>query len=102
MASYANSNLPKQYAVVAVSKQPPVRVRIPDVPDAKISKEVEQSFISNCLSHQWNFTPQQIREQMKKRFNEQTTNTRPPKERTTPDRKTTGGASKRPKSVFDD
>jgi len=103
MAQYANQNLPKQYAVVAVSKQPPARVRIPDVPDAKVSKEAEAAFINHCLSHEWNFTKAEIREQMKKRFNEQPRqDIRPPKERTTPDRKTARSSSKRAKNIFDE
>ena len=68
MASYANANLPKQYAVVAVSKQPPVRVRIPDVPDAKLSKVAEDDFIQKCLSHPWNLPTDKIRQQMNDRF----------------------------------
>lgn len=38
-ASYANSNLPKQHAVIRLGKEPPKRVRLPDVPTPNISKE---------------------------------------------------------------
>lgn len=33
MAAYANQDLPKQYAIVKKGKEPPVRIRIPDVKD---------------------------------------------------------------------
>jgi hypothetical protein len=33
IASYANQDLPKQYAIIKKGKEPPVRIRIPDVPD---------------------------------------------------------------------
>jgi len=102
MANYANKNIPKQYAVVALSKQDPVRIKIPDVSDVNLSKEAEQAFIGHCLLREWNYTPREVREQMKKRFNDKpSTNTRPPKERTPPNRKAASGSSKRPKTVFD-
>jgi hypothetical protein len=80
MAAYANSDLPKQYAIIKSAKQKPVRVRIPDVPDAKISSPEEKDFIKECLSYEWNFGPKEIRQQMEKRFNER----RPPAIRPTP------------------
>ena len=43
MASYANQNLPKQYAIIKKGKEEPVRVRIPDVPDITIRKELFDS-----------------------------------------------------------
>jgi hypothetical protein len=39
-ASYANSSLPKQHAVIRLGKDGPKRVRLPDVPTPDISKEV--------------------------------------------------------------
>ena len=103
MATYANADLPKQYAIIKSGKQPPVRVKIPDVPDTKFSRQSEKDFIARCLTHEWNYTPKEIREQMNRR-NERTTtiHTETPRERTTPNRKTTRGALKRPKSVFDE
>lgn len=43
-ASYANSNLPKQHAVIRLGKEPPKRVRLPDVPTPDISKEALTSY----------------------------------------------------------
>jgi hypothetical protein len=68
MASYANSNLPKQYAVVALSKQSPVRVKIPDVPDIKIDSALYKTYLNQCLSNEWNYTPKQIYDQFESRF----------------------------------
>jgi len=102
MASYANADLPKQYAIIKSGKQSPMRVKIPDVADPKVSRQQERDFIAKCLTHEWNYTPKEIREQMKRRFNGTTIDTQPSKERTTPNRKTIRGAIKRPKSVFDE
>ena len=100
MASYANANLPKQYAVVAVSKQPPVRVKIPNVPDAIVSRAAEADFIQKCLSHEWNFTPKEIREQMNDRT--QAIHPASPHARTVSNRKTTSDTPKtRRKSLLD-
>jgi hypothetical protein len=91
MASYANSDLPKQYAIIKSGKQAPVRVKIPDVSDIKLEKKVETAFIGKCLTHEWNFSPQEIKDQMKRRFYEsprtQTNNPQPPRPRTQADRK---------------
>lgn len=103
MASYANSDLPKQYAIIKSGKQPPVRVKIPDVPDARISKEAENEFINRSLSHEWNFAPVEIRQQMEKRFND-TPRVRPtpPPKRTTPNSETVSSPPKtKRKSLLD-
>ena len=103
MATYANADLPKQYAIIKSGKQPPVRVKIPNVPDTKLSRQAEKDFISRCLTYEWNYTPKEVRDQMNQR-NERTTtiHSESPKERTSPNRKTIRGTVKRPKSVFDD
>jgi hypothetical protein len=67
-AEYANKDLPKQYAVIKKGKEPPVRVRIPDVPDIKLDKKAETDFINQTLLNEWNYSPDQVREQMKNRF----------------------------------
>jgi hypothetical protein len=103
MASYANSDLPKQYAIIKSAKQAPVRVKIPDVPDAKITNESD--FINKCLSYEWNFAPADIRHQMEKRFNDrrpEAVHTPPPKERTAPHRKAVSNPPKtKRKSLLD-
>jgi hypothetical protein len=68
VAQYANQNLPKQYAVFKPAKGSPVRVKITNVPDVKISKQAEADFIRQCLLNDWNYHPAEVREQMKKRF----------------------------------
>ena len=44
-ASYANSNLPKQHAVIRLGKDAPKRVRLPDVPTPDISKEALTGYL---------------------------------------------------------
>ncbi len=68
LAQYANSDLPKQTAVIKSGKQPPQRIRIPDVPDVVLDKKVFDSYVIKCLSREWNFSPQEIWGQMEKRF----------------------------------
>jgi hypothetical protein len=102
MASYANSDLPKQYAIIKSAKQSPVRVKIPDVPDANISKEAEEVFINQCLSQEWNYTPKEIRQQMNDRFTPETVHTPPPPKRASPNRKTVSDTPKtKRKSLLD-
>jgi hypothetical protein len=86
MAQYANSDLPKQYAIIKSGKNAPVRVKIPDVPDIKFD---DKHFVKHCLNHEWNFTPKEIRQQMNGRFTERI-HTPPPPKRTPTDSKTTG------------
>ena len=56
MASYANSDLPKQHAILKKNKEPPVRIKIPDVKDAPkaseeyINKILSQSFYKDARS----------------------------------------------------
>jgi hypothetical protein len=47
-ASYANSNLPKQHAVIRLGKEPPKRVRLSDVPTPDISKEELTGYTIDC------------------------------------------------------
>jgi hypothetical protein len=44
-ASYANSNLPRQHAVIRLGKEPPRRTRLPDVSTPDISKEALKNYI---------------------------------------------------------
>lgn len=100
MASYANSNLPKQYAVIALSKQPPSRVKIPDVPNIKLDTKVERDFITKALSFPWNYTPKEVRQQMNDRF--QRIHTPSPKPRTLSHSKTVSDTPKaKRKSLLD-
>jgi len=53
MAAFANQNLPKQYAILKKNKETPVRIRIPDVPEVKISKEDFKAYVDNLLTAKW-------------------------------------------------
>lgn len=104
-AEYANKDLPKQYAVIKKGKEPPVRIRIPDVPDIKLDKKVETDFINQTLLNEWNYSPDQVREQMENRFYDAKSPIRPtsPRKGAKTNRPSTGGAQKpKPKTIFDD
>ncbi len=68
IAQYTNQDLPKQYAIIKKVKDSPLRVRIPDVKDIELDKRKLDEYVFQCLTHPWNFTPDQIREQMERRF----------------------------------
>ena len=53
MASFANQNLPKQYAILKKNKETPIRIRIPDVPEVKISNEDLKAYVDNLLKSPW-------------------------------------------------
>lgn len=50
-ASYANANIPKQYAVIKIGKGAPQRERVPDVPTPRISKENYDRYIIKMYQH---------------------------------------------------
>jgi hypothetical protein len=100
LATYANQDLPKQTAIIKKGKESPVRVKIPDVPEAKISKEAENEFINRCLSHEWNLSPAQIREQLSSRFEKARPNPKVAKGRTAPNKSADSGSIKRRTSIF--
>lgn len=53
MAAFANQNLPKQYAILKKNKQTPVRIRIPDVLEVKVTKEKLKTYIEELLKAPW-------------------------------------------------
>lgn len=67
LATYANQNIPKQYAIIKKNKETPVRVRIPDAPDVKISKEKLDAYIEKILSNECYKTREQITDQINAR-----------------------------------
>lgn len=50
-ASYANSNLPKQYAVIKIGKGAPKRERLPDVPTPQVTREEFDRYIIEMYQH---------------------------------------------------
>lgn len=67
LATYANQNIPKQYAVIKKNKETPVRVRIPDVPEVNISKDKLDSYIEELLKQDWYLSKQEIEKQINAR-----------------------------------
>jgi hypothetical protein len=69
LASYANQDLPKQYAIVKKPKQPPVRVRITDVPEVKMKKRVLDDLIYKLIANNDHYRhPDDISSQFEQRF----------------------------------
>jgi hypothetical protein len=71
LAAYANSNLPKQTAIVKKPKQTPVRIKIVDVPDPtnKWNKKIRDEFVLKLMAPQsWYKTHKEIHEQFRSRF----------------------------------
>lgn len=68
LAAYANSDLPKQYAVLKKNKESPVRIRIPDVeevpaaPEEYIKEILSQSFYKDVRSIRENTESAQLGE----------------------------------------
>src|SRR5689334_3369825 len=50
-ASYANSNLSKQHAVIKFGKDAPKRERLPDVPTPQITKDDFNQYIIEMYQH---------------------------------------------------
>ena len=67
LAAYANQNIPKQTMIIKKDKETPVRIRVPDVPDVKISKEKVDSYIEKILSNKWYLTKEKITDQINAR-----------------------------------
>lgn len=68
LAAYVHNDLPKQYAIIKKGKEPPRRVRIPDVPDIKISKEELEEYIRKTLQAPWYFLPKDVKDEISKRL----------------------------------
>jgi hypothetical protein len=70
-ATYANQNLPKQYAIIKKGKTTPERVRIEDVPDpkSKWNQAERKEFTAKILTNEWNLSTKEIYEQIESRFN---------------------------------
>ncbi|HKS28734.1 MAG TPA: hypothetical protein VJS44_12985 [Pyrinomonadaceae bacterium] len=69
LANYANQDLPKQYAIIKKPKQPPVRVKITDVPEVKMKQKVLDDFIFKLIANNEYYRhPDDIRKQFEQRF----------------------------------
>lgn len=67
--SYALSMLKKQYAVIKVSKQPPIVVRIPDLPDVEMDAvKLEEWKTKHYHSQPWYRSTESVREEINNRF----------------------------------
>lgn len=68
LASYANSDLPKQYAIVKKNKESPVRIKAPNAPDiTEISDKQLDEYIKSLESQPWYFSEKEIKNQINAR-----------------------------------
>lgn len=67
MASFANQDLPKQYAILKKNKEAPVRIRIPDVTPVALSNKAVEDYVNKLLEQPWYLTREQIKKQINAR-----------------------------------
>lgn len=68
-ASHANSNLPPRTAIIKAGNEPPVRVRLGDLPPVPITQEQVENFIKeHILTNGFYATEQEILNELKERF----------------------------------
>lgn len=99
-ASYANSDLKVQYAVIKSIKGKPVRVKIPNVQEPPISDDEVKAYVRQLyLSQPWYHNAKELKENLDEPTRQTTTDPRPAKARTQTHGKTTGtsGVSNRKK-----
>jgi hypothetical protein len=77
LAQYANQNLPKQNAIVKPAKGTPQRIKIVDVPDAKVSRKTLDEYIFKILNQPWYKHPADIENDFKTRFTPKADTPRP-------------------------
>lgn len=93
LAQFANADLPKQSAVLKKGKVAPVRIRIPDVVTPEVESKAFREYIASLLTNAWNFTPLQVKNQMKRRLHEISQPPKEPDTRSAPERAETNSPS---------
>jgi len=68
VAAYTNKDLPRQSAIIKKNKEEPVRVRMEDTPDVKISQEKLDAYIQKLLEQPWYLTKKEIKDQINERI----------------------------------
>jgi hypothetical protein len=61
-ASYANTSLAKQQAVIKIGKDNPIRERIPDVPAPNVAKEELESYLLKLYQNEWYHDSDQLKQ----------------------------------------
>jgi hypothetical protein len=89
-ASYANSNLPRQTAVIKIGRDAPVRTRIADVPTPKVSKEQLRDYLLELYRNDWYYDTKELSQKNDIPTRE---NIQSPPPRKAPNRKATGEAT---------
>jgi hypothetical protein len=107
-ASYANSNLPKQTAVIKIGKDAPKRTQIEDVPTPKVTKEALRDYLLEVYRNDWYYDsdtleqPTDERPTQNKQRGSAKVRTKAPQQGAVPDRQADGNtAPVRRKSLLD-
>lgn len=89
-ASYANSDLPVQHAVIKPLKGDPARVIIPTVKEPRITREEVKAYVRNLyLSQPWYHNAEELKQQIENdTIRTERKDTESARSRTAPDRKT--------------
>jgi hypothetical protein len=67
-ASFANQDLARQVAIIKKDKNPPVRIRIPDVPKVTVPADRLHSYVAELLQSPWYVTEEQVKEEREQRL----------------------------------
>ncbi len=66
-ASFANRDIPRQEAVMKVGKSDPVRVRIPEVKKASVTREQLETYVDKIYRQEWYYDPGELQDKSKAR-----------------------------------
>ncbi len=103
LASYANQDLPKQYAIIKKNKESPVRIKVPNVPDiTEISDQQLKDYIKSLENQPWYFSEQEIKNQIDARRPAPIHTSSPEPRATTASKTFSNPAPTRRKSLLDD
>ncbi len=103
-ASFANTDLQKQYSVIKVLKTRPKRIRIPDVREAPVSASQLKDYISEIYQQPWYYDADKLaKENERIDANAAPAGSPSPKKRAVLNRETDGGPTKaKRRSLLDD
>lgn len=89
-ASYANSNLPKQTAVIKIGKDAPKRDRIPHVPTPKVTRDELRNYTLELYRNDWYYDSDKIEQPTYEPPRPPKADPRPARPRTKTNRPTSG------------
>lgn len=87
-ASFANSNLSKQTAVIKLGKDNPVRERIPDVPTPKVTKDELTNYLLELYRNDWYYDSDKLNQHTNESTRETRADSNPSQPRAKTNRRT--------------